>query len=559
MKHWMYALLLPFAALAAVQGAGAEETKADAKPAVQKREFTIEKQYLNIPVKRGAPARRMRITFPDGKRLEFNICMPGANDQPSFWAPVDLAAFKGKMITFESVDKLPENSTLLERIEQADGIHDAGSLYQEPLRPQFHYSARRGWINDPNGLVYFKGEYHLYYQYNPYKLEGGGTHWGHAVSKDLVHWQELPPAIVPLSPDDIAFSGSCIVDFDNLSGFKTGEEPPIVAAWFSTRRDACIAYSNDRGRTFTEYRENPVVPYVGDPKMIWYAPGKHWVMAVNWKGIAFCTSPDLKKWEQQPNPIGGFFECPELFEICADGDPAKKKWILYSGDGAYSVGDFDGKTFTPDGGKHPYNFGNAYYASQTFNNIPEKDGRRIQIAWGKIDMPEMPFEQCMLFPVELTLHTTEDGLRLFAMPVREIEKLHGKNWDIAAQPLSEAKNPLEKVSSQLADIALEIEPKTASEITLSVRGLPIVYDVQKKELRCMDKVARLSLDKGKLRLRFLVDRQSVEIYANDGRVYVPMNGHLDLDKRDFALSAKGDGGKLISAKAFALNSIWKKK
>ena len=378
----LYKALLLVAASASVPlyTSSAEDAKPANGSAVQRREFTIEKQYLNLPVKRRAPAHRMRITFPDGKRLEFNICTPGANDRPSFWAPVEVAAFKGRKITVEAVDKLPENFRMLERIEQSDTLQDAGSLYQEKLRPQFHYSVRRGWSNDPNGLVYFKGEYHLYYQYHPYSLEGGGTHWGHAVSKDLVHWQELPPAIVPLSPDDIAFSGSCIVDFDNLSGFKTGEEPPIVAAWFSTRRGACIAYSNDRGRTFTEYKENPVVPFVGDPKLIWYAPGKHWVMAVNWKGIAFCTSPDLKKWEQLPNPIEGFFECPEIFEICADGNPAKKKWILYSGDGAYAVGGFDGKQFTPDGGKHPYNFGNAYYASQTFNNIPEQDGRRIQIA-----------------------------------------------------------------------------------------------------------------------------------------------------------------------------------
>ncbi|MCX6880396.1 MAG: hypothetical protein NTW21_42310 [Verrucomicrobia bacterium] len=302
MKQTLHkALLIAAATVFPLGTCPAQEAKPAGDATLQKREFAIEKPYLNLPVKRGTAPHRMRLTFPDGNRLEFNICTPGANDPPGFWSPVDVTAFKGKTVTVAWVDKLPENSRALERIEQTDTLHDAGSIYQEKLRPRL-----------------------------------------------------------------------------NLSGFKTGEDPAVVAAWFSTRRGACIAYSNDCGRTFTEFKENPVVPFVGDPKMIWYAPGKHWVMAVNWKGIAFTTSPDLKKWSPLTNPIEGFFECPEIFEIAVDGNPASKKWILYAGDGAYAVGAFDGKKFTPVGGKQPYNFGNAYYASQTFNNK-----RTNCVAWTK--------------------------------------------------------------------------------------------------------------------------------------------------------------------------------
>ena len=235
-----------------------------------------------------------------------------------------------------AVDRLREGSQGLAAVHQADTIAGSEDLYRERLRPQFHFSSRRGWLNDPNGLVYHKGEYHLFYQHNPYGWAWGNMHWGHAVSTDLVHWQELPIAIYPHRFGDWAFSGSAVVDRQNTAGFKKGDEDVLVAAYTSTGRGECIVYSHDRGRTFTEYDGNPVVKHSGrDPKILWHAPGKHWVMAVydeadDKRGIAFYTSPDLKKWEQQ-SKIDGYFECPDIFELPVDGDRSRRKWVLVRG------------------------------------------------------------------------------------------------------------------------------------------------------------------------------------------------------------------------------------
>src|SRR5262249_26639977 len=192
---------------------------------------------------------------------------------------------------------LPAGGAALKKIEQSDEHKASEPLYTEKLRPQFHFSSRRGWLNDPNGLVYSRGEYHLYYQHNPFGWSEGNKYWGHAVSRDLVHWQELPIAISPKSYGDWVWSGSAVVDAANTAGWRKGEESVIVAAYTSTGRGECIAYSNDGGRTFADFEGNPVVTHTKgdgrDPRLLWYGaradpsekrdgsgvPG-HWVMAV---------------------------------------------------------------------------------------------------------------------------------------------------------------------------------------------------------------------------------------------------------------------------------------
>ena len=202
---------------------------------------------------------------------EFEIEL--ADTEPDFWAFLDLTPFAGKKATIQ-VDSLPRSSHGLDLVEQSDEIRGAENLYKEKYRPQFHFTSRRGWNNDSNGLVFYKGEWHLYYQHNPYGVQWGNMHWGHAVSEDLVHWQELPIALYPQQFGDWCFSGSAVVDVNNTAGFKKGGEDAIVAAYTSTGRGECIAYSNDRGRTFAEFRGNPVVRHEGrDPKVIWYEPG----------------------------------------------------------------------------------------------------------------------------------------------------------------------------------------------------------------------------------------------------------------------------------------------
>ena len=253
----------------------------------------------------------------------------------------------------------------------------AGASYQELFRPQFHYTPAKNWMNDPNGLVYYKGEYHLFYQYNPFGDTWGHMSWGHAVSRDLVHWKELPVAI-PEQGDEMIFSGSAVIDKENTSDFGSRGNPAMVAIYTSARPGSqaqSLAYSTDRGRTWTKYAGNPVLDIGSgefrDPKVFWYAPEHKWVMAVSMaveRKIRLYSSPDLKSWTLMSdfgpaNATGGVWECPDLFPLAVDGKRKKTKWVMIvnlnpggiaGGSAAqYFVGDFDGKRFTADNAK-PY-------------------------------------------------------------------------------------------------------------------------------------------------------------------------------------------------------------
>ncbi|MEU0586767.1 GH32 C-terminal domain-containing protein [Streptomyces sp. NPDC006132] len=246
--------------------------------------------------------------------------------------------------------------------------------YTETYRPQFHFTPQKNWMNDPNGLVYYKGEYHLFYQYNPNGTSWGDMSWGHAVSKDLVHWEELPLALSH-DHEEMVFSGSAVVDWNNTSGFGTKENPPMVAIYTSAYKSGgkqaqSLAYSTDRGRTWTKYQGNPVIDIGSDnfrdPKVQWYAPTKSWLMTVPLSAehkVRFYSSKNLKDWELRSEfgpagATGGVWECPDLFPLAVDGDPRKIKWVLVvnlnpggiaGGSAAqYFVGDFDGKKFTPE-------------------------------------------------------------------------------------------------------------------------------------------------------------------------------------------------------------------
>jgi len=521
-------------------------------------ELVVEKRYLNLPVKNGAAKRRMKVLLDGETVREFEIEL--AEGKPDFWVFLDLAPFTGKTLALQ-LDGGDAGAEGMASITQDDEIKGAENLYAEKHRSQFHFSSRRGWNNDPNGLVYYKGEYHLYYQHNPYGWKWGNMHWGHAVSEDLVHWRELPIALYPHRFDDWCFSGSAAVDWANTAGFRTGDDDVIVAAYTSTGRGESIAYSNDRGRTFTDYEGNPVVRHSGrDPKIIRHAPTGQWVMAVfdeyEEKGwIAFYTSPDLKTWEFQSR-IEGYHECPELFELPVDGDAGNTRWVAYAGDGNYVIGRFDGRTFTIESGKHQGHYGNCFYASQTFTDIPADDGRRIQIGWGQVNTPGMPFNQMMTFPCELALRTTAEGIRMFTRPVEEIETLHGTRHAWTDEEIRPDVNLLAGVTGELFDIRAEFAVGDAAELGFVIRGVPVTCDVAAKTLRCKDKAGPLPPIDGKIRLQILVDRTSIEIYGNDGQTYMPIGGVLPEANKTLALTAKGGAATAKALEVHELRSAW---
>jgi len=525
------------------------------------------KRYLNFPIKNGAPKRIMSVII-DGKIVrEFEIEL--ADAEPDFWVFLDVSAFKGKQAIIR-VNMLGRDSKGLMSIIQGDTIKGAENLYREKYRPQFHFSSRRGWNNDSNGLVFYKGEYHLFYQHNPYGWNWGNMTWGHAVSEDLVRWKELPDAIHPDRLGTI-FSGSAVVDVHNTAGFQTGDEKAIVCIYTSAGGTSAmskgqpftqsIAYSNDRGRTWKKYEKNPVISHISgsnrDPKVIWYEPTGQWAMVLylDDRVMGFYTSEDLKKWEYQSR-LKCFHECPELFELPVDGDENNKKWVLYGGSGHYFIGRFDGREFKKESDSIPFSRGNCFYASQTFNNVPGQDGRRIQIAWGRVDMPDMPFNQMMLFPVQLTLQTTEEGIRMFAEPIKEIKTIHKRGRAWAGESLRPGENLLSGLTGDLFHIRADFGLSNAAEFGFVIRGISIVYNVNEQELACRKETAPLKPVQSRIRLELLVDRTSIEIFGNYGRIYMPI-GVIPADNdQSLQVFSRGGNTKINSLEVYQLVSAW---
>ena len=526
----------------------------------KQRDFKINKKFLNFPATHGIKESLMHLIIDGEIVREFEVSL--AIDEPDFWVFLDVSEFKGKIVTIQ----IYMENEAFDKIYQSDSYPGEENIYKEHLRPQFHFSTRRGWNNDPNGLVYHDGEYHLFYQHNPFGWNYGSDankSWGHTISKDLIHWKELPDAI---NPDNLGgiYSGSAVVDKLNTTGFQSGDEKLIVCIYTSAGGKTpwsknkpftqSIAYSNDKGRTFIKYEGNPVQEHIKlenrDPKVIWYAPLNQWVIVLYLDDdeMGFFTSKDLKSWQLESRyKREGLQECPELFQLAIDGNEQNKKWILYAGDGRYDVGQFDGKKFIPDIQGIHFNYGNSFYASQTFNNIPEKDGRRIQIAWGGIPKPGMPFNQQMLFPVELTLKTTEEGPRIFAQPINEIKNIYSKNLIFQDKVVEEGQHSIldENYDGNLCDISVEFEIGRAERFGLIINNIRVTYDIKEKKLYCQKRSASLKPMKGKIKFRILVDRMTLEIFANDGKIYMPVRTHISISEDSEVFKKWGTGFNIL--------------
>ncbi len=373
------------------------------------RGLQLNHRYLHVPIKNGAPKVLFQV-FHEKDLIRTFTAELATGEDIDFTAVCDLRQFIGKEIVIRT-GSMPEADAALRKLIPAPELPDADNVYLEAHRPGFHFTSKIGWLNDPNGLVFQNGIWHLFYQHNPFGIRWGNMHWGHAVSSDLFRWKELGDVFFPgADTRGMAFSGSAVIDSLNTSGWGKGA---LVTPFTDTGLGEVMAYSLDRGQTFAFYENNPVVKHKGrDPKVFWHAPSKHWVMAVyneddGKKSIRIHRSPDLKNWTfESENP--DFYECPELFEIPIDGKPGETKWIMYGADTEYLVGTFDGMTFVPDSTGKTRFWQGSFYASQLYNNTP--DDRLIQIGWARgTEFPGMPFSQQMAVPVELALRETPDG------------------------------------------------------------------------------------------------------------------------------------------------------
>lgn len=532
------------------------------------QQFAATSRYLHLPIKNGA-AKRVVTLLVDGQPVVKND-IELADAAPDWWAPMEVSAWQGRSLTLR-VDRLHEDSEGLRSIEQSDTLKDAENLYREPLRGQFHFSPKRGWNNDPNGCVFYNGEYHLFFQHNPYGWGWGNMHWGHAVSKDLVHWEELGDKLLP---DDMGpmFSGSAVVDWKNTSGFGKDGKPPLVLFYTAAGNPTVqgMAYSTD-GRTFTKYSGNPIVKEITggnrDPKVIWHEPTQQWVMTlyVEWQGrhtIHFFTSPNLKDWKlasiSNGDAQGGrfLFECPDFFELPVDGDASRKKWVLLGADSAYALGSFDGKRFLPDVTRLPGQRGKGFYAAQSFSDVP--DGRRIFIGWWQTETKGMPFNQSMTVPLELKLTQTDDGPRMTFAPVKELEVLRAKTHTLGALTLKPGDtNPLDAIRAELVEVRVEFEPGEAKHVVCNIRDIMVEYDVAKQELSVAGHRAPAPLRDGRQRLTIYCDRTGAEVFASDGLCYVPMPYNTKADNTRLFLETRGGAAKITALEVHELRSAWK--
>ncbi|KAF5073426.1 Levanase [anaerobic digester metagenome] len=520
----------------------------------------VTQNYLNIPVSHTVSRQIMTIEVDGKKERTFEIRL--AEENPDYWVFCDISMFKNKTlnISFSSERKG------LHQIYQSDEIAGQDSLYKEQNRPQFHFSSRRGWNNDPNGLIYYEGEYHLFYQHNPYEREWGNMHWGHAVSKDLIHWKELPIALYP-DENGTIFSGSAVIDYENTAGFNKNKTPAMVAIYTADNPDRqiqCIAYSLDKGRTWRKYDKNPVIDSkekwnskdTRDPKVFWHRPSKKWVMVLNERdGHSIYNSVNLKEWTYESH-VTGFWECPELFELPVDGNENNKKWVMYGASGTYMVGAFDGKKFTPEGGKHYYITGSAY-AGQTYTNIPSSDGRRIQISWGRIPSQNMPFNMLMLLPVELALRNTKSGIRLFGMPIKEVTALHNENFSWHNLNTDEANKHLQKFNNEsLVRVKFTLKLSHATGAGLNLRGQSLVnYDMN---FNLVNGVFYSPNDMTSMEISadIFIDKTSVEVFIDDGAYsYSFEKKNMNSDQGFYFW---GNNITIKNLEVYTLKSIWNK-
>ncbi len=524
----------------------------------QSRTMVITKQYLNVPVDSKAKMQIYEIDVKGQQRREFPVQL--AAGAPDLWIYVDVSEFKGSTIELKAETEGAVGQAALDRIYQADRIAGWETLYKEKNRPQFHFSAKRGWLNDVNGPIFFGGQYHLFYQAFPfgYKWDTDFMYWGHAVSKDLMHWRELPAALIN---DRLGspWSGSSLVDHANSAGFGKDALVLVYTAYdrHTKKQVQCLAYSTDGGKTFTHYAGNPVLDSneaVGskdtrDPHVFWYAPGKRWVMVLFERdGLSIYNSADLKTWVKKSH-LKGMAECPDLFELPVDGDKAHTKWVLHGGSSKYLIGSFDGETFTPESGELRYAEGktargaDVLYAAQSFAEMP--DGRRVQMAWGRVELEGMPFNQLILVPTEFKLKTTAEGVRMRATPVAELARLRGKASAWRGLSAEDANGKLAAVGRGAVDVKLQVAVAEGDELKLQVAGQEIAA------------IKASELEHGRGDVEVLLDRGVAEVFVEGGARYIVRELSQADDAHGLELSVGQKGSVVDRLEVFAMKSMWK--
>jgi len=520
--------------------------------------YQIQSSFILLPIEEKAPEVKMNVRVSSLKFNEtYDVRL--AQNKIDYWMPLKVDKFQGKELNL-ILTNYAGSELGINNIKESDKFDFE---YGETYRPRFHFSPEYGWMNDPNGMVYLDGEYHLFYQYNPYGAMWGNMHWGHAVSTDLVSWTYLP---TPIAPDTLGaiFSGSAVIDVNNSAGFGKNAMVAIFTSAGKVQAQS-IAYSTDKGRTFTKYAHNPVLPNPGitdfrDPKVSWNEISHQWIMTLATKQtITFFGSPNLKDWTKLSEfgagmgSHAGVWECPDLFPLVYKG---KTKWVLLvsinpggpNGGSAtqYFIGSFDGKKFTADPLPYPLwtDYGRDNYAGVTWSNIPKSDGRRLFLGWMSNwayaeKVPSSNFRSATTVPRELALVNNGKHLVLSSFPAKELKTLRGASKTVPNQLVKKSYSiagllPKNKGTYEI-EMTLRSQQSTNFGFELkSSKGelLKFIFDLKMNKLSVdREKSGLISFnDKFKsgaiapllkretYKVRLLVDKASAELFVNDGEI-----------------------------------------
>jgi fructan beta-fructosidase len=493
------------------------------------------------------------------------------------------------------------------------GLARGQRSYDQLWRPQYHFTPAKNFMNDPNGLVYYQGEYHLFYQHNPQGTVWGHMSWGHAVSTDMLHWKHLPVAIPEQEGKYMIYSGSAVVDWKNSSGLcekgAHGDKSCLVAIYTAAGKDnqrQHLAYSNDRGRTWKNYSGNPVAdlgqPDFRDPKVFWYEAQKKWVMVAvlaDERLLKIFDSKNLREWKLRSTfgparDTQGQWECPDLFELPVEGT-TEKKWVLIvnrnpgapaGGTGTkYFIGSFDGEEFTdqtPAGQDLWADYGKDFYATNTFADVPKSDGRKIWMGWisnwqyANLEPTEI-WRGGQSIPRVLGLRKYEKGIRMVQEPVREMKQLRGKEFRLENKTVSEANQKIKeaRVAGNTLEIEAELRLNGAEDLGFKLLedsrnetlvgiagdGENVFIDRNKSGESSYSKEAAgrhgtTISGKPTVKFRIFVDRSSVELFVNDGEVTLTERVYPPKGADGIEIYSTNGAGNIMSLSIWKISSVW---
>lgn len=485
-------------------------------------EFYCDSKYIIIPASYHAQNKRVLFYIDDALVYDFVAALD--YDKPDYEFPLNVEGFMGRKIRVEC------DKDIDLRFRKSD---NADTDYSGKYRPYAHFTAKRGWINDPNGLTYYNGKYLMFYQHNPVAVTWENMHWGYAVSDDLVHWQEKDIALFP-DENGTMFSGSAVIDVRNVTGLKRNRND-VILLFYTCAGDTSeaakgkpfiqkLAYSVDGGKSFIKY-EKPLIEQIcggnRDPKVIYYEPDDIYILSLFLEEHEFALfrSRNLLDWEEfQRITLPEDAECPDFYPLADDGDKNNIKWIFSAASDRYYIGSFDGKKFISESGLMRLNYGNSSYAAQSWSDVP--DGRRIRTAFATAVIPGMPFGSVMDVPQEMSLKTVNGELRLCARLVKEIERLYLKT-DTFENISVDSENPFSfKTEGKCCDITLNIG--NCSSFLFTLYGMEIRYSREKGVLRCQDREAPVNGTNGFIDLRIVIDTVYAEIFADSGSIFMGM-------------------------------------